>query len=180
MTTQRSLAAVLALFADNTSGLISPEDMRDVIETLRNGMGEIWVAAPSPTIVADNVTWLENPSTWQLNADSYHWDMVVNGRLRYTGANPRMCHIAISSAVDLVSGANENVEFCCGKNGLPIVPSIIHQGIAAGTANHKTTTFHAFCMVETGDYLSLMMRNVTSTDDIAVDYAQVFVMDMVA
>lgn len=41
--TQRTLAALIALFADNTTGDISPQDLRDFLVSSQGGYGSIYV-----------------------------------------------------------------------------------------------------------------------------------------
>ena len=55
--TQRTRAAVLALFADNVTGQISPQDLRDFLVTVMNGefvnVGDFWKQPDGQNITAD-------------------------------------------------------------------------------------------------------------------------------
>jgi hypothetical protein len=176
--TQRSLAELFALLADNSTGAIDPADLRDVVETLRNGVGEISITAASPVVVTVQNTWQENSeATWAASANLLNWAMTVNGRLYYTGPSERMCHIAATLEVDLTSGGPGVAQMAIAKNGTVITTSITQQTIDTGVT-HEATAIHAYTMAETGDYLSIMVRNTSATADIGIDFAQLFVMDM--
>jgi len=55
--TQRTRAALLALFADNVTGQISPQDLRDFAVTIQNGefanVGDFWKQPDGAFITAD-------------------------------------------------------------------------------------------------------------------------------
>ena len=57
--TQRSLSAIQTLFADNTAGAISPQDLRDAVETLRMGHGEIYVSSTAATSFTDTTSYVD-------------------------------------------------------------------------------------------------------------------------
>lgn len=176
--TQRTLADLLSRLPDNDTGQIDPQDIRDLVATLRSGSGEISLTAPGNVVVVnDNVTWLEIPGPWALSPDAFNWSMPGPARLRYNGTTPRMVHAAATVEIDLVAGANKTVEFAVGVNGAPWVPSISQQLVSAGL-QHEATALHAAPMVVPGDFLSLLLRNIDSLDDISIDYANLFAMDM--
>lgn len=177
MATQRTLAVLQALLADNSSGAISAADMRDLVATLQNGMGEVSITAPADTVVADMVTWLPVAGAWALSPDPMNWDHPSLGRLRYLGPAPRAVHVACSVEADLVTGVNQTIKLCVAKNGVNIVPSITKQFLA-GAAQPQSTALHAFTTVVVNDYLDIRILNTTSLDDLRVDFANLFAMDM--
>lgn len=57
--TQRTLAAALALLADNTSGDISPQNLRDVVVSLFNNAGEMRLNATGFSGAAGTGSWTQ-------------------------------------------------------------------------------------------------------------------------
>ena len=58
--TQRTRAALLALFADNVTGQISPQDLRDFLVTVQNsefiGVGDFWKEPDASYMTSDRTT----------------------------------------------------------------------------------------------------------------------------
>lgn len=175
--TQRSLAAIATLLADNTGGDISAQDMRDLLATLANGAGEVSITAGAATTLADTVTWVAVAGTWALSAESMGWDRPTLGRLRYIGAATRMVHIACSIELDLVTGTNETVKIAVAKNATIITPSITKQ-LLTGAGKPQSTALHAFTTVAPNDYLDIRVLNTTAAHNVQVDFANLFAMDM--
>jgi len=174
--TQRLLSALLLLLEDNTSGQVSPQDIRDLVMTLLNGHGEISITAAAATAVLVQNTWYPVAGTWALTPENVNWDMNTNGQLRYTGTAKRCCHIAVSMSFTS-AGNNIRYEWCVGLNGAPITPSIIRNKVGTG-ADVQSSAAHAFADVDPGDYLELMVRNIDGVDDPTAVTGNLFSMDM--
>ena len=174
--TQRLLSTILGLLANNATGDISPQDVRDMVVSLFNGHGEISITVAAATAVAAQNTWYPVSGTWALSDEAVNWDNPSVGRLGYTGPAKRCCHIACTVSITSPSN-NITYEWCIGLNGVPITPSILRQKI--GTAGDtQSTAVHAFIDVDNGDYLELMVRNITDAADPTAVTGNLFVMDM--
>jgi hypothetical protein len=176
--TQRSISALLALLPDNTSGDISPQDVRDIVETLRAGHGEIYVSSSAATSFADTTTWVEAAGTYTLSGNAHNWDENTNARLRYIGTADRVVHIA--GSVSMTSSANNQVvEIGIGKNGTILTPSIQRRKIGTGT-DVGALALHGFIDVTLNDYLSIMVRDTswTAAETVTLDLANLFAMSM--
>jgi hypothetical protein len=178
--TQRTISDLQTLLADNTSGDISPQDSRDVMETLRAGHAEIYIATPAATTFTDSTSYEVVAGTWALSSGAYNWAMDVNGQLKYTGVANRMVHVAASFSIES-SAANMIPYIAIAKNGTVLTPSIISRKMGS-TGDVGSSALHAFTSVSNGDYLQLMIRNSTWTaaQTITADTANMFVMDMAA
>lgn len=176
--TQRTVADLISRLPDNITGQISAQDVRDLVETLRNGHGEIWAVGQLAVVTVQDV-WLEltGPGLWTETPDSHRWSMPNPGHLRYNGIVPARVHVAASMEVDIVTGANKTVQMAVGVNSLPYTPSVTQQVVGSGTA-HESTALHAAPTLNPGDYLSLLVLNHDSLDDINVDFCNIFAMDM--
>jgi hypothetical protein len=162
--TQRSLAALMALLANNTTGDISPQDVRDLVETLRMRSGALYVpvAAVAAIVIPDTINYVEmSAPAWTLNAGADGFDETGgNGRLTYKGAADAMVHLTCT--VSLTAAANSQVfHVVLAKNGTPDVSTevIVKLGIGADVV---TAALHLIAHVSTGDYLSVFIRNETS------------------
>ena len=175
--TMRSLATLATLLADNTSGAISAQDLRDaVLATVQPGHGEIYVSSSSATTISTADTWTEVSGTFTLSSPAMNWDMNTNGQLRYTGAADRVCHIAASFSMT-AAGNNKNISLGVAKNGTVLTPSIVNRQIGTG-ADEGTGAMHAFTTMTTNDYLSVVVRNNTDTTNVTLTTVNLFSMDM--
>ncbi len=174
--TQRTITAMQTILANNTSGAISPTDVRDLMETLRHGHGEISVTSSAATTPDDTDAYKTMAGTYALSADVHNWDMNTNGQLRYTGAAQRTCHVAMSVSF-LSASNNQVVHFRIGKNGTSIAQSETVRKLSTG-ADIGSTALHAFTTVVTNDYLTLMVRNESSTATVTASFLNMFAMDM--
>lgn len=170
--TQRSVSAILALLADNSTGAISPQDIRDAFVSWRMGMGQIYVADGDGAAVSisDSAVYYETTtSTWTLSSGGVWCDESAgNGRLTYTGTADVMVHAACTISFS-VAGTNQDLYFRLGKNATPDPAAEVRTRVA--TSAVASTAIHLVTMMSTGDYLSLWARNTTSTADITLQVA---------
>ena len=175
--TMRSLSEVEALLADNTSGNISPTDLRDaLIATVQPGHGEIYITTPAATVLSDTSTWVDVAGTYTLSANAMNWDMNTNGQLRYTGAAGRVVHIAASCSFT-VAGTNDIIEIEVAKNSVNLPASRVQRKVGTGS-DVGSTALHGFTTVTTNDYITVEVRNITAAENVTFQTLNLFVMDM--
>ncbi len=178
--TQRSVAAIEALLADNTSGNISPQDLRDGFASWRNGHGQIFVAAADAAAItiSDNTSYFETSApVWTLSSGA-HWfdESGGNGRLTYTGTTPLVVHIACS--ISMTSGSNNQItHWRIGLTGVTDAASEVQRKIMTGT-DVASTALHLITTVDTNDYLSLWVRNATGANNVTLEVSNLQVMTM--
>ncbi len=176
--TARTLAALQTLLADNSSGAVSAQDLRDMLESLRNDHGEISITSAVETTIDTINVWVEaDAGTWALTAGvTNNFSMGTNGRLQYDGNETRLFHIACSVA--WISAGNGKVyELAIGVDGTPITPSITRRKIGTG-ADVGATAVHALTQLATSSYLSLMVRNITDAVNVTLSLSNLFAMGM--
>ena len=166
--TARSYATLQALLADNTSGDISAQDLRDFLATMKPPMGEISYFSVTGTQItiatqSDGSTnmVLVNLAT-SLNADSYEFDSPSNGRLRYTGTVTRMFHVAVS--ISFSGGANDIFVAGIAKGGTVVSESKILRKVGAG-GDVGSTAIHTIVELAQNEYIELYVGNITNADD---------------
>ena len=175
--TMRSISELQTLLADNVSGDISPQDLRDaVIATVQPGHGEIYVSASAETAIVSSDVWYPASGTFTLSTPAMNWDMNTNGQLRYTGAADRVAHIALSFSMTAAAN-NKNMSVAVAKNGTVLTPSIVNRQIGTGS-DEGTGAVHAFTTMSTNDYLTAVIRNNTDTTDATLTTVNLFAMDM--
>jgi hypothetical protein len=166
--TQQTWAAAIALAADNTTGAISPQDLRNIMTTLRMSHGQLYVAAAdSGDITINNTSDYEEATamTWTLSSGARLWDESDgNGKLTYTGTNPMT--------------ANQETHWRVGVNGTTDAASEVIR--KTGTANDiGSTAIHLIVTVSNGDHVSLFGRNATSTANLTIEAANLQAVAMI-
>lgn len=172
--TQRSIATVLTNLPDNAAGLISPEDVRDAVETLRPDHGQMYVSSASATSFSDSTSFVNAAGTYTLLAGvSTNWDMNTNGQLRYVGTADRIVHVVISVSM-ISSSANQVVEFAIGKNGTAEASTTQSRKISTG-ADVGALSIAGLISVTLNDYITIMVKDTswTASETVTCNYGTV-------
>ena len=86
---------VTNLFQDSqAAGSITPQDLRDFIETTQTKQGSMYISTPGGTTIAGAGTYVEGTAgTWTLSTapTANEFDENTDGRLRYTGTPTINC-----------------------------------------------------------------------------------------
>ena len=177
--TRRSLAELQALFGDNTTGDISPQDLRDFLYTASPPHGTIYISSATATTISQINTWYKAAGT-TTSTNLKDFDMPVAGRLRYTGTPTVHVHVAVS--VSMSSAANNVVTgLRMVKNDSPtdtdsvastVIRKIASQGDIGSTAVHFDT------MLDSGDYIELWIQNQTGVTDLTINNLYLFALGM--
>lgn len=180
--TQRSVAEIYALLADNIVEDIGPTDHRDSLATWRTGHGQIYVpaGASAPIIIINNSDYYEaiDPA-WTLSADVHNFDESGgNGRLTYVGVADVVLHISCS--ISMTSGSNNQVtHWRLGKNAVTDDASEVQRKIGTG-ADVGSTALHLIQSMSQGDYVSLWVRNATGANNVILEVATMQALTMPA
>lgn len=166
--TIRTLAALKALLPDNTTGLISPQDLRDMLVSLVPGHGSIYISTPAATTIAQAGTFVKAAGiTTAVHLDAT-FDMPASNRLRYVGAIP--VHATVSATISFTSGGNnQDLAFQVHKNGNPVIGSHISLKIGTGT-DERSTALHVDADLVQNDYLEVWIANDTGTADVTLTH----------
>jgi hypothetical protein len=171
--TQRTVADLITRLADNTSGAISPEDVRDIVASLRPSFGQIYVsAAAAAAVTISNTTgyFEATAPAWTLSASAHNVDESDgNGRLTYTGATTLRALVTCTVSMTC-AGSNDVLHFRIGKNGVSAEASEVQRKIGTG-ADVGAAALTFATDLTTGDHISLFVRNSTATDDVTIEVA---------
>lgn len=171
--TQRTVSAILALLADNTSRAISPQDLRDAFVSWRMASGQIYIpdGSGAATTISGTANYYEvTDGTWSLSGDAYLFDESGgNGRLTYIGTEPIMAHIACTLS-SVCAASTQVLHFRLGITGTTNANAEVQMKIGTGS-DVISTALHLIAELDTNDYISLWVRNATSAANVTVNVA---------
>jgi hypothetical protein len=159
--TVRTISTIMALLADNTTGDISPQDLRDAVETLRPDYGHMYVSTPASTTIGVAGTYVKAAGTTALVSSpaSRNFTMPADNRLRYDGAAKRI--VFIFCQVSVQHGASDEIRLRLAKNGTTLSQTQLKLN-AAETEYMSGAMFAVVEMVST-DYVEVWITNQTDT-----------------
>lgn len=173
--TVRTVATLQALLADNATGDISPQDLRDFLVSVPNPYGAISRNVAAATTIVTPGTYYKAAGTTTIGNAS-NFDMPVDGRLRYTGTTQRHFHIAITVALT-TANVNNVVGLKIAKNGTVIDNTVTKRFVSTG-ADIGSTALHGDVSMVQNDYLELFVTNETDTDTVTIEELYLFAMGM--
>lgn len=164
MEVQRTIAELYALLADNSSGDISPQDVREIVETLRSGNAEMSLSVSAETSIAAIGTFVKLAGTTVQTANpaARLFSMTANNRLEYTGVAKVIVTVHTNVTLQLSSGVNQDIRTRIAKNGLTITETDVLR-LLSGTTDKGFVHCDANVEMVTGDYVEVWVANNTST-----------------
>jgi len=164
--TPKVLSALLAQLPDNVSGLISPEDIRDVVVSLFPSRGQLDLTATAATTFALTNTWYKIAGTTALDTSLGQdgFSQAANNELRATKAVNQV--LLITANVELLCGSNNKTfGLTFAKNGTAITG--IHVSALLANSN-KGYGFSITALLPTAanDIISVYVRNETDTTSV--------------
>lgn len=160
--TQRSLADLQALFADNTTGNISPQDLRDFLLTMVSEHGGYAITAEAPTPIATPGTYVKAAGTTTIRPDTEGFDMPANNRLRYIGTIEKHVFIVATITFTTDSGTNQIPAFRFAFNGVTDAQTTMKNDIKA-SGDFKVVTVLWDGHMNANDYAEIFLTNTIST-----------------
>ncbi len=161
--TPKVLSALLAQLPDNTTGLISPEDIRDAVVSLFPSRGQLDLTASAATTFALTNTWYKLAGTTALDATLGQdgFSQAANNELRATKAVDQV--LLVTANVELVCASNNKTfGLTFAKNGTAITG--IHVSAVLSDSG-KGYGFSISTLIPTAanDIVSVYVRNETDT-----------------
>lgn len=178
--TQRSISDIITLAADNTTGAISAQDLRDIIKTLQPRYAAMYITSAAATTISVAGTYYKAAGT--TTATNLHADftMPASNRLQYNGAANIHAHVAVTA--DFTGGnakvIGARVAIGGDATGTDAVASTTrHKTNTAGT-DILSTALHFDTMMSTGNYLELWITNETDTTAVTIENMYFFIVTM--
>lgn len=177
--TRRTLAALNSIMADNTSGNISPQDIRDMMLSLAPVYGGVKMNAnaTATTISASSTPTVSNWDSNGVQTNVREFSTTTGGRITYTGTPDVHVHCVVNASVFVTINASKSLEIDLYKNGTTAAgaPQIL---TTQGNSDHESVSIHGDAMLSNGDYLELFVANNTDSNNITVEEAYLFAMGM--
>lgn len=176
--TQRTLSFLLAnVFQDSQpAGAITPQDIRDLIESLSPPYGGLSFVTPTATTIGTPGTMVKAAGATAVT-NVRKFTVSGDNRLIYTGVPDRHFHIAMSMSVT-TAGTNDDVSIAIAKNGIVVAHSKLTRFMATG-ADHGSTASHADFMLSTNDFIELFTTNEDTTASVTIQQGYLFAVGMI-
>ena len=181
------------LFQDSqAAGSITPQDLRDFLETCQVKQGSIYVSTASATTIAGqanvtpnsltNMVAIETAATFTLSTapTANEFDMNTDGQLRYTGTPTTNVFFTASVMLELVtSGVDLELVMAVTKGGTLVTGAKTGGFGPRVTTNSVPMSVSGFTSMATNDYLNIFVGNVDSTGNVVARMAQLTAFSLV-
>lgn len=177
--TPKTAAELIVDFATNGAQAITAQQMRDLVESIVPAVGRFSMTATAPIVPPNTVAYTEVVPGAGVVGGVMRNLTYANGRLTYTGTPDIHVHVAVSLSLE-VAANNQTLAMRVARNQLAdadAVASEIDMKIGIG-GEVKSTAVHYDGMMSTGDYLSVVLRNETSTAVITMRHMYFFILGM--
>ena len=171
--TERTYPQLIALMADNSTGNISPQDIRDLMESLRNSHGSIHIDTPAPTTIGGIGAFVKLAGTTTFGGLALRTDMPADNRIRYLSTVEQHVHLTVSATMQSLVGNNQVIALRIAKNGTTDSVSEVRTIFKAVNDQQSMMLHWDGHMAET-DYLELWGANMTGVNNIQMDNLHVF------
>lgn len=161
--TPKVLSALLAQLPDNTTGLISPEDIRDAVVSLFPSRGQLDLTATAQTTFQASNTYVKLAGTTALDASLGQdgFSQASSNELRATKAVNQV--LLITANVELVCAANnKSYGITFAKNGT-VIPGLHISAILSDSNEGYGFSLTAIVPTSQNDTISIYIRNETDT-----------------
>jgi hypothetical protein len=166
--TIRSKTDLLNNLPDNIIGDISPEDVRDVVETMNPAFGSLYVSTPAQTVINTVNVW-EKVAGVTTAVNLNRFDMPADNRLRYIGSPNIHCFGKINFSGD-ATGNNKTFELAAFHDGSILTHSIIQRFYG----NYSISAVHFDVQLAQNGYIELFARNIN--DDTNLDIGNMYML----
>ncbi len=161
--TPKVLSALLAQLPDNTTGLISPEDIRDAVVSLFPSRGQLDLTATAATTFALTNTWYKLAGTTALDATLGQdgFAQASDNELRATKAVNQV--LLVTANVELVCASNNKTfGITFAKNGVAIT-GIHVSAVLSDSGKGYGFSITGLLPTSQNDTISVFVRNETDT-----------------
>lgn len=177
--TRRTLSALQTILADNTSGDISPQDIRDMLVSVTPPYGGVSLEgnATATTISTVSTPVVADWDSGGTQTAVRNFTVTSGGRITYSGTPDTHAHVVINLSLFVTINASKEINVYIYKNGTTQIGS--HLALTTqGNGEKESTAIHCDTMMSTNDYLELWVSNETDSNDITIEDCYVFAMGM--
>lgn len=167
--TPKSLAALLDALADNTTGQITPEDIRDMLVSLYPARGQIQLTSGGSvaTSFATSGTYVKVAGVTELDATVSNGDvaMPANGAIQWKKAANQV--LLVNATLEVLPAVNnQRYTFTFAKNGVAI-PGLAFTAFYGNLSGNPVGVFLSGLVdVAQDDTITVVAKNDTGTASI--------------
>ena len=174
--TQRTLAALQALLPDNTSGDISPQDVRDFLVSASPNYGALSLSVAAATAIAVPGTFVKAAGTTVAGLLK-NYTMPANNRLTDGGAVARLARVQadISATVAVV---NQETRFRLAVNGITD-PTTEQRRFFPTIANPGSISVSGLLLLNPADFVEVWVTNQTAANAVTAVSLTLSIVDFV-
>lgn len=169
--TPKVLSALLAQLPDNTTGLISPEDIRDAVVSLYPSRGQLSLTLPGITTFAGVNTYAPVVVTTALdtNVCSSCVSQPSNGVLKLLKNVDQV--VLVNATLEILPASNnQRLAFTFAKNGTP-VSNLTYTHYYGNLGGNPESVFISGLLPMTyNDELSVVVKNESSTASVTTSF----------
>ena len=169
--TSRTQAAIIALFANNTAGDISPQDLRDLVLSIFPGWGSFYISSTAQTAISSGGTAVKMAGTTTAISSTNFTHS--NNKLLYSGTPTSRFFVTVTVTLDVATGT-DNLSVQIFKNGSLITGAESRTTNTAGLPNNVTVITDV--SLATNDYLEIYVENEDTTENIDVTEGSMAIM----
>lgn len=175
--TQRTVATLQGLLADNTSNDISEQDLRDLLVSCQVNCGHLYVSSSSATTVGSSSTWYEAAGTFTLGSSVLNYSKSANNRLRYDGS-PTQLSLVIAHFTLSCASSNQALGVGIAKNGTVLTGADVRLYINATGTDTQSGCVVALTSMATNDYIGIWVRNDTGGNNVTLTYGSIVAVNL--
>lgn len=166
---RRTKSELLLMFANNTTADITPEDLRDFVDSCVPSHASLYLTSALPTTIPIAGTFYKAAGLTQLSDQTQHLDfsMPDHNRLMWTGIGT--VHVNARAVISLTSvGSAVDVSVKIAKNGVVLEHSLSTVTVVSGSNKHHISV-EGDCVLNSGDYLEVFVTNETDTSTVTFE-----------
>jgi len=170
--TQRTMTDLLTnLFQDGQAdGEIDPQDFRDIIASMEQSHGGLYVSSSAATTIAGAGTFVKAAGASTLfSATAKKVSMPADNRLRYDGAPTKNFMVICNASIQAASTSPIDIALRLAENGSTLAETEVRAQAETAVKDYQLTTVGHFELA-TNDYIEPFVANITDTDNVTVTY----------
>ena len=170
--TSRTQSSILALLANNTSGDISPQDLRDLVVSIFPGWGNFYISSAAQTTISGAGTAVLMAGT-TTGGSTRNFTHASPGRLTYTGTPTSRFFVIATVTLDVAAGSNIDLSVQLFRSGSLITGA--EQRVNNTAGNPSNVVVVTDVSLATNQYIEVFVENEDDTANIDVTQANIMV-----
>lgn len=175
--TIRTVAQIEALLADNATGAISAQDVRDAFKTWRSTAAQTYVITPVETTISTVDTFVKAAGTFGISpATTGNFSIVANNQIINNAGVSR--RVLVTASVTMTMASNNKIaRVAFAKNGTVDSGTEQQRYVSTG-ADVGALSLQAVIDMANADYVEIWVANGTDNTNMTLEKANLIAMDL--